>query len=314
MSRHPAIIAHRGASGYLPEHTLEGKALAHGMGADFLEQDVVATRDGQLVVLHDVYLEDVTDVVRRFPSRHRADGHYYVIDFDLRDLQELRVSERRRAGSEQPLFEQRFPLGGIGFRIATLDDEIQLIQGLNHSTGRNVGLYPEIKNPLWHSDNGIDLARLLLEKLSAYGYKSYDDPVFVQCFDSTELQRVRGELSSSLKLVQLVADDAAYRELLTPSGLVQLSQYAQGLGPAYSQLLNAGGRRALTPSLLMNEAREAGLLLHPYTFRRDRLPDYADGLEDLLTLFISELRVDGLFCDHPDVAVRVREQLCSDGK
>ena len=313
MSAQPVVIAHRGASGYLPEHTLEAKALAYGLGADFLEQDVVATRDHELVVLHDLYLDNVTNVAQSFPGRQRTDGHYYVIDFDLSELRALAVSERRRPGSEEPLFEQRFPVGTLGFRIATLDEEIQLIQGLNRSTGRNVGLYPEIKHPRWHFDHGVDLARLVLEKLRAYGYEHADDMVFVQCFDAVELQRVRAELKSSLKLVQLINDDTMYRELLTRTGLARIARYAQGLGPPYSQLVTvpktAAGGAKLSSSRLAGEAREAGLLLHPYTFRRDRLPQYTDSLEELLVFFISEVRVDGVFCDHPDIAVSVRNEL-----
>jgi len=107
MSAAPIVIAHRGASGYLPEHTLEAKALAYGLGADYLEQDVVATRDAQLVVLHDLHLDDVTDVASRFPGRQRADGRHYAIDFDLAELQQLAVSERRKPGSRSARFPER---------------------------------------------------------------------------------------------------------------------------------------------------------------------------------------------------------------
>ena len=97
MGDRPLVIAHRGASGYLPEHTAEAKALAYGMGADYLEQDVVATRDAKLIVMHDVALDAVTDVASVFPARARSDGRYYAIDFDLAEIQRLRVIERRRA-------------------------------------------------------------------------------------------------------------------------------------------------------------------------------------------------------------------------
>ena len=99
MTLSPIVIAHRGASGYLPEHTLAAKALAHGLGADYIEQDVVATRDSQLVVLHDLYLDDVTDVALKFPGRQRSDGRHYVIDFDLAELEQLTVFERRAPGT-----------------------------------------------------------------------------------------------------------------------------------------------------------------------------------------------------------------------
>src|SRR5262245_13292707 len=109
MSSRPIVIAHRGASGYLPEHTLEAKALTLDLGADYLEQDVIASRDGELVVLHDLHLDDVTNVAEVFPARRRPDGRHYAIDFDLAELQRLDVCERRRPGSSLARFPARFP-------------------------------------------------------------------------------------------------------------------------------------------------------------------------------------------------------------
>lgn len=307
-ARDPVVIAHRGASGYLPEHTLEAKALAYGLGADFLEQDVVATRDAELVVLHDIYLDDVTDVAHRYPERLR-DGHYYVVDFDLAELRELNVSERRRHGTQEPVYPQRFPQGMMGLRIATLDEELDLVRGLNRSTGRRVGIYPEIKEPAWHARHGIDLAPLLLHKLDDHGYRTAADPVFVQCFDEAELHRVRNVHRSKLNLVQLVGRDAMGAELLTPAGLRRTAAIAQGLGPHYSQLVVPpldAAPTAVEPSPAVAQAHAAGLLLHPYTFRRDDLPPYAPSLERLLEWFFDRVGVDGVFCDHPDVAVQAR--------
>src|SRR5688572_1776249 len=183
----PFVIAHRGASGYLPEHTLAAKALAYGLGADYLEQDVVATRDSRLVVLHDLYLDDVSDVALRFPGRHRADGRHYVIDFELAELRTLTLYERRAPGVATAKYPLRFPLDTGLFGIATLEDELRLIHGLNRSMGRTVGIYPEIKEPTWHREQGVDLARLLLAELKTFGYARKDDAVFVQCFDAAEL-------------------------------------------------------------------------------------------------------------------------------
>jgi glycerophosphoryl diester phosphodiesterase len=310
MSDAPIVIAHRGASGYLPEHTLEAKALAFGLGADYLEQDVIATRDGELVVLHDLYLDDVTDVVERFPGRQRGDGRHYAIDFDLVELQQLAVSERRRARSREARFPARFPPEMAIFRIATLEQELALIAGLNRSMHRNVGIYPEIKHPQWHRAHGVDLSRLLIDKLYAHGYQDAGAAAFVQCFDSAELRRVHDELGCKLKLVQLVGAEAEYAPLLSREGLAQIARYADALGSSYAQLLAAeephGGAQQ---SELAREARRAGLALHPYTFRRDELPSYATSLDELLSLFIAQVGIDGLFCDQPDVAVRVRDRL-----
>ncbi|MCH8072977.1 MAG: glycerophosphodiester phosphodiesterase, partial [Proteobacteria bacterium] len=125
------IIAHRGASGYLPEHTLEAKALAYGMGADYLEQDVVATRDDELVVIHDIHLDRVSNVAEKFPDRKRDDGRFYARDFDLAEIRTLRAWERRDDDGISPVFPKRFPTGqGGAFRIPTMREEIKLVQGL----------------------------------------------------------------------------------------------------------------------------------------------------------------------------------------
>lgn len=308
MTPQPIVIAHRGASAYLPEHTLAAKALAHGLGADFLEQDVVATRDSQLVVLHDLHLDDVSDVALRFPGRQRDDGRHYVVDFDLAELRTLTIFERRAPGTSTAKYPSRFPAETGLFGVATLADELRLIHGLNRSTGRSVGIYPEIKDPKWHRRHGIDLAKLLLAELRAFGYASAEAPAFVQCFDAAELTRLKHELGCPLRLIQLVGPEPDYGALLTVTGLRSVSTYAYGLGPHYSQLVEhpaAAGPRPRCSDLAPG-AREAGLALHAYTFRRDDLPAYAGTLEELLGFFSIEVGVDGVFCDHPDVAVRVR--------
>jgi glycerophosphoryl diester phosphodiesterase len=306
MKPPPIVIAHRGASGYLPEHTLAAKALAHGLGADYLEQDVVATRDSQLVVLHDLYLDDVTDVSVKFPGRQRGDGRHYVVDFDLAELKALTVFERRAPGSGAAKYPRRFPADAGLFGIATLAEELRLIGGLNRSTGRAAGIYPEIKHPDWHRRHGIDLSKLVLAELRAFGYSRAEDAAFVQCFDAAELARLKEELGCRLPLIQLVGPEPEYAALLTPTGLKSVSAYAYGLGPQYSQLVEAEDVRPPRRGDLVSRARDAGLRIHAYTFRRDDLPAYAHTLEDLLELFFVDVGVDGVFSDHPDVAARVR--------
>ncbi len=156
MAAEFAVIAHRGASGYLPEHTLPAKALAYGLGADFLEQDVVLTKDRHPIVLHDIHLDTVTDVADRFPERARADGRYYALDFTLAEIKTLAVHERWDHKNRQPVFAGRFPSENR-LSVPTLAEEIELVQGLNTSTGRDVGIYPEIKKPAWHREQGYDI-------------------------------------------------------------------------------------------------------------------------------------------------------------
>ena len=135
----PIIIAHRGASGYLPEHTLAAKALAYCQGADYLEQDVVLTRDDHPVVLHDIHLDTVTNVADVFPDRQRADGRFYAIDFTLAELRQLKASERIDLNTGQAVYPNRFPVGSAAFGVPTLAEEIELVQGLNKTLGRQVG-------------------------------------------------------------------------------------------------------------------------------------------------------------------------------
>ena len=132
------VIAHRGASGYLPEHTLPAKAMAYAQGADYLEQDLVMTKDDQLVVLHDHYLDRVTDVAERFPDRARKDGRYYAIDFTLAEIRSLKFTEgfEIENGKKVQVYPGRFPMGKSDFRIHTFEEEIEFVQGLNRQKHR----------------------------------------------------------------------------------------------------------------------------------------------------------------------------------
>jgi glycerophosphoryl diester phosphodiesterase len=316
MDIRPLVIAHRGASGYLPEHTAEAKALAYGMGADYLEQDVVATRDAKLIVMHDITLDAVTDVAAVFPGRARSDGRHYAIDFDLAEIRRLRVVERRRAGTAEPLFPRRFASASVPFRVATLGEEIELVQGLNRTTGKQVGIYPEIKEPRWHREHGIDLSVLLLEELAAHGYDGADAPVFVQCFDTTELERVRVDLGSSLPLIQLLPwSDRTWQEI-TAADAAALAARATGVGLPHEQLVVASSSRSAgpEPAPLAAVLRSAGLSIHVYTFRADQVPAWASSFRDFLHTFLANVGVDGVFCDHPDVAVEVRDSLYPHGR
>lgn len=307
MTDRPWVIAHRGASGYLPEHTLQAKALAHAQGADFLEQDVVATGDGVLLVCHDIFLDRVTNVGEIFPGRARDDGRHYAVDFSWPELRQLDVRVSSPGASELLEPSARDSLGER-YRLCTLEEEIRFIEDLNRMSGRVAGIFPEIKHPSWHHEHGIDLARSLLGLLHERGYKGPMDPIFVQCFDARELRRIRLELGSELRLVQLVGRSAG-RELLDPDGLARIGAYATALGANYRQFLQLGERgRQGEPSKLAADARTAGLQLHPYTFNRDDLPSGVDSLEQLLELAYAILEPDAVFCDYPDVAVRLRRQ------
>ncbi|MEN3943771.1 glycerophosphodiester phosphodiesterase [Prosthecobacter sp. SYSU 5D2] len=306
----PLVIAHRGASGYLPEHTLEAKAMAHAMGAPSIEQDVVLTKDDVPVVLHDIHVDTISDVATRFPGRQREDGRFYALDFTLAELKQLRVTERFNAKTGLQVFPQRFPLNRSTFQIPTLEEELQLIQGLNQSTGRQAGIYPEIKQPAWHRKEGHDISRIVLPILEKYGYKGREDACYVQCFEYEEVKRIRQELGWKGRLIMLMgagakgSDGTDFAYLRSPEGLKELKLVADGIGPAIGSII--GTDRHITS--LVKDAHAAGLKVHPYTLRTDELPKFATSPGDLMDLLFNQAKVDGLFTDFPDVVLNWLEQ------
>jgi len=296
----PSIIAHRGASAYLPEHSLAAKALAYGMGADFLEQDVLASRDGELLVLHDLFLDAVSDVVDKFPTRARADGHFYCIDFDLNEIHTLNFGERLDPVTGELRYAGRFPRNAGMFPAVTLREEIRFVQGLNKATGRRVGIYPELKHAAWHREQGIDLTEKVLELLGHCGYLTEDgDPVFLQCFDPDELKQVRKSVGPGLPIIQLLDSKTDVDIQL----LQEISEYAAGIGPSIKLIYRGkceGGEPQL--SALVEMAHDTGLAVHPYTFRADALPPGFESMQEMVRWFVDELEIDGLFTDFTDIA------------
>jgi len=305
------VIAHRGASGYLPEHTLEAKAYAHALGADYLEQDLVATRDDQVIVIHDIHLDRVTNVASVYPDRHRDDGRYYARDFDLAEIQSLAAGARRGDDGETAAFPNRYPLGFGPFRIPTLREEIKFIQGLNRATGRITGIYPEIKNPAWHRAEGVDLSALVIDQLDDLGYRTKSDPVFLQCFDAAEVRRIRHDLGCSLKLVQLIGEnswgqaDTDYAVLKTPEGLREVARTVDGVGAWIPHLVDTAGVDGQPVSTgFVKSAHEAGLVVHPYTFQVEEIGAGFESLPEMIAWFADTLGVDGVFTDFPDLALQ----------
>lgn len=299
------IIAHRGASGYLPEHTLAAKALAFEQGAHYLEQDVVLSKDGVPVLLHDIHVDAVSDAAEKFPERKRADGRYYAIDFTLAELKTLRLTERFNPKTGQQVYPKRFPKGAADFRIVTLDEELDFIAGLNHSRGREVGIYPEIKQPGWHRTEGHDISAIVLETLRRHGYSGKEHACYVQCFEYDEVLRLRRELGWQGRLIQLMGGGKSgpggsdFERMRTPEGLAELAKLVDGIGPSITSVLDQNGQ----PTPLVRDAHAAGLAVHPYTLRADDLPAYAPTPEDLLRALFEKAGADGLFTDHPDVGV-----------
>jgi len=290
------IIAHRGASGYLPEHTMEAKAMAYAMHPDFLEQDLVLTKDDVPIVIHDIHLDDITDVAEKFSNRKRKDGHFYVIDFTYKELQQLNVFERFDPKTKKAVFPKRFPYGKSHFRLHSFQDEIELIQGLNKSTGNTIGIYPEIKNPGFHRKEGKDISNIVLGILTEYGYKTKSDLCILQCFDEAELKRIRTELKSNLFLVQLVG------RRINDKDLDEFKTYADGIGPSIRAIIKSVDNNDVTYTDLVKNAHARNLKVHAFTLRADQLGKIPS-FEKLLEIVFYGANIDGAFTDFPDKVV-----------
>lgn len=291
------VIAHRGASGYLPEHTMESKAMAYAMHVNFIEQDLVLSKDDVPIVIHDIYLDDVTNVLQKFPNKVRDNGRFYVIDFTYKELLQLHVTERFDKNSKKNVFPKRFPSGKSQFKLHSLQDEIELIQGLNKSTGNDIGIYPEIKDPAFHRENGKDISKIVLKILADYGYRSKSDNCILQCFDPIELKRIRKDLKSNLFLVQLLGWK------IENGQLKDYKTYADGIGPSIKHLIKKiddNGKVVFTD--LVKNAHDLGLQVHAWTFRADQLGGIST-FDELLSLGFYGANLDGIFTDFPDKAV-----------
>ncbi|GAA4543326.1 glycerophosphodiester phosphodiesterase [Pseudonocardia xishanensis] len=311
----PLVIAHRGASGYRPEHTLAGYELAARMGADFLEPDLVSTADGVLVARHEPGIGGTTDVAAHpeFAARRTVreiDGvpreDWFTDDFTLAELRTLRAVERL------PALRQGNTLYDGLFAVPTFTEILELRERLSVELGREIGVYPETKHPSYLASRGLACEPALVAALRAFGLDRADSPVFVQSFETRNLRALHVE--TPVRLIQLVdsagapADDPrTYAELL--ADLPAVAAYAAGIGPAKDLVIPPGG----APTSLVADAHAAGLLVHPYTFRNENsfLPDVMrrGAREDQIGNVFAEYRafldagVDGFFTDHPDTAL-----------
>ena len=291
------VIGHcGGGAGYVPENTLVSFAIGYTAGADYIETDLVLTKDNVFICLHDIYLDYTTNVAEVFPDRHRADGHWYAIDFTLNEIKQLRVHERCKEDGI-PFFPGRFPTNISEFEIPTLDEMIELMQGLNKSTGRNVGLYLELKKPNWHLKEGKPMEKKLLDVLNRYGYKGENVKAYIECFDPSSLKKLRFELGTNLPLIQLVGSGGSFSSMWTKEGLKEISAYANGIGPS-KWIIEKNPAYVLW-------AHDSRLVVHPYTFRADDLlPGVYQTFEQELYRFYFVYNVDGVITDFADKAVQ----------
>ena len=302
-------IAHRGASGYLPEHTLDAATLAFMQGANYIEQDIVLTADNVLIVLHDIHIDTVTNVESIFPDRHRDDGRYYAIDFTWAEIQQLHVHERQDEFGIQ-VYPSRYK-GHETFKVASFEQHINHIKNLNNIFDKHVGYYPEIKAPEWHLSEGKDITRMVVYLLEKHGLTDPDTNIFIQCFNPNTLKRLKNEFKLNVKLVQLIADNswnessADYDFMQSRKGLEIVANYASGIGPWLPQIYNLESE---TETELLQNAKALGLSVHPYTFRADDLA-FDMSADALVGLLHHKLKVDGIFTDHTDIVLNIIEKI-----
>ncbi|GAA1609659.1 MULTISPECIES: glycerophosphodiester phosphodiesterase [Kribbella] len=321
------IVGHRGASGYRPEHTLASYELAARMGADYIEPDLVTTKDHVLVTRHEPEISGTTDVANHpeFKDRKKTkmlDGvattGWFTEDFTLAELKTLRAVERIPAVRQHnTVFDGRY-------QIPTFQEVVDLSKRLSKELGRPIGIYPETKHPTYFRAQGLPLEPLLVRALNRNGLNRPGAKVFVQSFEVGNLKALRRELR--VPLVQLTSasgapydfvasgDKRTYADIVSAAGLREVATYAAGVGPSKDQVipLDASGKLG-TPTALVANAHKAGLVVHPYTFRVENtfLPAEFDSSAvpsdsgDLFGEIAAYRRVgiDGLFTDDADIAV-----------
>ena len=356
----PLVIGHRGAGGYVPEHTLASYGLAVELGADCIEPDLVSTSDGELIARHEPNLIATTDVADHpeFADRETTkivdgvptDG-FFASDFTLAEIKTLRAI--------QP-FAERFDGVDAEFKIPTFRQVIHLAKRKANQEGRTICVYPETKHPTFHQDLGLPLEDRLVEALELAGWNDEGDPVIIQSFEQANLQHL--DTVTPVRLVQLIdandilvdgsldytapydrpydwtvsGRDDLYSYLVTPDGLAEVATYADGIGPWKPYLISSQGtdadedgvaddvngdgvvddrdRALLPPSDVVEDAHDAGLVVHPYTFRDEQhrlVSDYAGEPAAEYRLFY-DLGVDGVFTDFASTAFAARAQFLLD--
>jgi glycerophosphoryl diester phosphodiesterase len=328
----PIVIGHRGASAYRPEHTIASYMLAIEMGADYIEPDLVSTRDRQLVARHENEIAGTTDVAQHpeFAARKATkviDGvartGWFTEDFTLAELKTLRAVERL-----PDVRPSNTAFNGL-FEIPTLQEVIDLARQ------HGVGIYPETKHPSYFDSIRLSLEEPLLAALRRNRLDRPDAPVFIQSFEVSNLKELRSR--TQVPLVQLIdaagapadfvlsGDPRTYDDLVTPAGLAAIAEYADGIGPEKRRIVqgNQANGKLGEPTTLIADAHGAGLLVHPFTFRPENnflAADFragnpssaqylrARGDQPAELALYYRLGVDGLFVDNPDTAVAVRER------
>lgn len=316
------IIASNGAGEKFIEHTLPAVTLAATKDIDYIELHVVMTSDDQLIVFRDLTLNRLTDVADIFPDRSREDGSYYVIDFSLKEIRQMRL--RNVLEIDQP---------ALSLAIPTLKEELSLIRRLESILSKSIGISLEIKQPLFHSEAGKDISSAGLDILTDYDYIDNNSKLFIQCFDAEELQRIYAQLmperGMNLPLIQLIGNNDttrtqqktsenllvySYDWLYTNSGLKIISSYAAAIGLPTDTLIDKEGNLLLTDYIAAGHKYGLSVFVYSLNNQPGSLPPFADTFPSLLDIYLQKVNIDGFYTDDFSEARIISDRLEADKK
>jgi glycerophosphoryl diester phosphodiesterase len=326
----PIVIGHRGASGYRPEHTLAAYRLAIAQGADYVEPDLVSTKDHVLVARHENEISGTTDVASHpeFAARKTTkviDGvtttGWFTEDFTLAELKTLRAIERLpQVRPVNTAYDGRF-------EVPTLQEVLNLVRAESKRYGRTIGVYPETKHPSYFDGIGLSLEEPLVEALRKYDLDDADDAVVLQSFETANLRELNGLVESPIAQLidgsgkpwdlRVSGDLRTYADLTSPANLAWIATYADGIGTHKNLVLPRTGGATTTPSALVDDAHANGLVVHVWTLRAEnqfmatnfRIGTDPNAHGDLAaeTRAFLDASVDGVFSDQPDLAIAARD-------
>ncbi len=311
----PLIIGHRGACGHRPEHTLASYELGIDYNADYVEPDLVMTKDGVLIARHENEISETTDVAQKFPDRKttkKIDGEektgWFTEDFTLKEIKTLRAKERLAARDHSYDFK---------YEIPTLTEVIELVKKESKKRKRVIGIYPELKHPSYFQGIHLPLENALVKELNRQGLNTKKSAVFIQSFEMTVLKNIKDKVRVPMIFLVgepqeipydhvLAGDKRTYLDLMQPESLKDLSKTIAGIGPHKRMIIPEVSGVLQKPTPLIAAAHAAGLKVHPYTFRSDKEFLHASYAGNPLAEYhqFFDAGVDGIFSDFPDDAVK----------
>lgn len=295
------VIAHRGASGTLPEHTLPAYALAAGMGANYLEPDVVCSKDKVAFIRHEADLSDSTNVYKTFPDKNYDPifNKAFVFLFTAQELKKISARERIDPMTWEAVFKDRYPAGIDFAPLVSLDEFLTFVKALNKNREKPIKIYPEIKEAELHSYADIDATKIVYKTLEKHGYEERPEEIFLQSFEFSELERLKNEFKTKIPLIYLTE--------VTNIPWKRVKKIAKGIGCPIEKIVKKEKGKWVATQFL-KKIKKNKLLVHPYTLRADDLPKGFKSFEEVIHV-LDKLEIDAVFTDFPGRARKVLDQM-----